>query len=57
MKVAEHALLPALRERGDALVVADGYSCRTQSDNLAGVRPKHLAEILADALPQDRPAS
>ncbi|WP_338075035.1 FAD-binding and (Fe-S)-binding domain-containing protein [Kineococcus vitellinus] len=53
VKVAEHALLPALRERGDALVVADGYSCRTQSDDLAGVRPQHLAELLADALPQD----
>ncbi|MEZ0491693.1 FAD-binding and (Fe-S)-binding domain-containing protein [Kineococcus sp. TBRC 1896] len=53
VKVAEHALLPALRERGDALVVADGYSCRTQSDNLAGVRPRHLAELLADALPED----
>ncbi len=52
VKVAEHKLLPALRERGDALVVADGYSCRTQADNLAGVRPKHLAEILADALPE-----
>ena len=53
VKVAEHAFLPALRERGDAVVVADGYSCRTQSDNLAGVRPKHLAELLADALPAD----
>ncbi|PRY16749.1 FAD/FMN-containing dehydrogenase [Kineococcus rhizosphaerae] len=53
VKVAEHDLLPALRERGDALVVADGYSCRTQSDNLTGVRPKHLAELLAEALPED----
>ncbi|MGI4896775.1 MAG: (Fe-S)-binding protein, partial [Janthinobacterium lividum] len=51
VKVAEHAFLPALRERGDAIVVADGYSCRTQADNLAGVRPKHLAELLAAALP------
>ncbi|WP_432514473.1 FAD-binding and (Fe-S)-binding domain-containing protein [Kineococcus sp. SYSU DK001] len=55
VKVAEHALLPALRERGDAVVVADGYSCRTQSDNLAGVRPMHLAELLADALPEEQP--
>jgi FAD/FMN-containing dehydrogenase/Fe-S oxidoreductase len=51
--VAEHKLLPALRERGDAVVVADGYSCRTQAVDLAGVRPKHLAELLADALPED----
>nr|WP_205709673.1 FAD-binding and (Fe-S)-binding domain-containing protein [Kineococcus siccus] len=53
VKVAEHRFLPALRERGDAVVLADGYSCRTQADNLAGVRPKHLAELLADALPED----
>ncbi|WP_380160486.1 FAD-binding and (Fe-S)-binding domain-containing protein [Kineococcus sp. R86509] len=53
VKVAEHAFLPALRERGDAVVVADGYSCRTQSDNLTGIKPKHLAELLADALPED----
>jgi len=51
VKVAEHAFLPALRDRGDAVVVADGYSCRTQADNLADVRPKHLAELLAEALP------
>lgn len=53
VKVAEHRFLPALRERGDAVVVADGYSCRTQADNLASVRPKHLAELLAEALPRD----
>ncbi|WP_432494751.1 FAD-binding and (Fe-S)-binding domain-containing protein [Kineococcus auxinigenes] len=53
VKVAEHRLLPALRGiegDPDAVVVADGYSCRTQSDNLAGVRPKHLAELLVEAL-------
>ncbi|WP_432573818.1 FAD-binding and (Fe-S)-binding domain-containing protein [Kineococcus sp. SYSU DK005] len=53
VKVAEHALLPALRgieQDPGAVVVADGYSCRTQSDNLAGVRPKHLAELLVEAL-------
>ncbi|WP_432494631.1 FAD-binding and (Fe-S)-binding domain-containing protein [Kineococcus gypseus] len=53
VKVAEHRLLPALRgieQDPRALVVADGYSCRTQADNLAGVRPKHLAELLVDAL-------
>lgn len=53
VKVAEHAFLPAIQGRGDAVVVADGYSCRTQSDNLTGVRPKHLAELLAGALPED----
>jgi hypothetical protein len=46
--VAEHALLPAVREAGaDAVVLADGFSCRTQLADLAGVRALHLAELLA----------
>jgi Fe-S oxidoreductase len=46
--VAEHELLPAIRSAGhDAVVLADGFSCRTQIDDLAGVRALHLAELLA----------
>ena len=46
--VAEHDLLPAVRAAGeDAVVLADGFSCRTQLDDLAGVRARHLAEVLA----------
>jgi FAD/FMN-containing dehydrogenase/Fe-S oxidoreductase len=49
--VAETALLPAVREAGDgAAVLADGFSCRTQLDHLAGVRARHLAELLASRL-------
>ena len=46
--VAEHALLPALRaaEEGTVLL-ADGFSCRTQADQLAGWPSQHLAELLA----------
>ncbi|GAA3534931.1 lactate dehydrogenase [Aeromicrobium flavum] len=45
--VAEQQLLPAVRDAGpDAIVVADGFSCRTQLDDLAGVRAVHLAELL-----------
>lgn len=45
--VAELQLLPAVRDAGpDAIVVADGFSCRTQLDDLAGVRALHLAELL-----------
>lgn len=45
--VAEHQLLPAVRAAGpDAVVVADGFSCRTQLDDLADVRAVHLAELL-----------
>jgi FAD/FMN-containing dehydrogenase/Fe-S oxidoreductase len=50
--VAETALLPAVRAAGpDALLLADGFSCRTQLDHLAGRRALHLAELLADAEP------
>ncbi|WP_275291773.1 FAD-binding and (Fe-S)-binding domain-containing protein [Amycolatopsis sp. La24] len=44
--VAENALLPALRENPDAVFLADGFSCRTQADQLAGVRGVHLAQLL-----------
>jgi len=48
--VAEHALLPAVRNAGEhTVVLADGFSCRTQLDDLAGVRAVHLAELLAGA--------
>jgi FAD/FMN-containing dehydrogenase/Fe-S oxidoreductase len=49
--VAETALLPAVRAAGDgATVLADGFSCRTQLDHLAGVQASHLAELLAARL-------
>ncbi|MFI2379394.1 FAD-binding and (Fe-S)-binding domain-containing protein [Streptomyces sp. NPDC018964] len=48
---AEDQLLPSVREAPeDAVVLADGFSCRTQLEHLAGVRGRHLAEVLADAL-------
>ena len=33
-------------------VLADGFSCRTQLDDLAGRRGLHLAELLAQRLPR-----
>ena len=51
--VAETALLPAVRAAGaDATILADGFSCRTQLDQLASVYGKHLAEVLAEHLTQ-----
>ncbi len=55
VKIAEHTLLPALRAadragKGAPLVIADGFSCRTQTQNLDGRRPVHLAEVLAAAI-------
>ncbi|MEV5981940.1 FAD-binding and (Fe-S)-binding domain-containing protein [Streptomyces sp. NPDC052114] len=49
---AEEQLLPAVRQApGDAVVLADGFSCRTQLGQLAEVRGRHLAEVLAERLP------
>ena len=50
--IAEQQLLPAVRKAGPgAVVLADGFSCRTQLDQLAGRRGQHLAELLAARLP------
>jgi len=55
--VAETALLPAVRKAGrDATVLADGFSCRTQLDQLTGTKGTHLAELLAARLPRPDPA-
>jgi Fe-S oxidoreductase len=49
--IAEQQLLPAVRDLGpDAVVLADGFSCRTQLDQLAGREGQHLAELLAAKL-------
>ncbi|MEU9401541.1 FAD-binding and (Fe-S)-binding domain-containing protein [Streptomyces sp. NPDC048242] len=48
---AEDQLLPSVRKAPpDAVILADGYSCRTQLAQLSGIRGRHLAEVLADAL-------
>jgi len=52
--IAESRLLPAVRALPEgALLIADGFSCREQVDDLAGIRPLHLAEVIAQALPVD----
>ena len=48
--VAETHLLPAVRSAPDAVVLADGMSCRLQLADLAGVPAMHLAELLASRL-------
>lgn len=49
--VAETALLPAVRQHPNAVVLADGFSCRTQLVQLARRRGVHLAELLLAAAP------
>ena len=49
--VFEHDLGPAVRAAGpDAVVLTDGFSCRTQLADLTAVRSMHLAELLASRL-------
>ena len=51
MKMAELTLLPAIREAGDdAVVVADGTSCRHQIKYGAGREAIHVARLLEQAL-------
>ena len=44
--IAAHDLLPAVDAHPDAVVLADGFSCRTQLDDLRSRPSLHLAELL-----------
>ncbi|GGV14730.1 dimethylmenaquinone methyltransferase [Streptomyces filipinensis] len=61
LAVAEQGVLPAVRAAApDSLVLADGFSCRTQiEEGGTGRRALHLAEVLAlgldGNLPSDHP--
>ena len=48
--IGEQRLFPAVRDRGDAEIAVSGFSCREQIIHHTGVTPRHLAEVLADAL-------
>ncbi|OEJ29552.1 dimethylmenaquinone methyltransferase [Streptomyces agglomeratus] len=48
---AEEQLLPFVRAAAPGTeLLADGFSCRTQLEQLAGRRARHLAEVLAEGL-------
>jgi Fe-S oxidoreductase len=51
--IGEQRLFPAVRARGDAVVAINGFSCREQIAHHTGVMPRHVLEILAEALPDD----
>jgi Fe-S oxidoreductase len=53
--MAEASLLPAIRDRPEAIVVADGTSCRHQIADGTGRAAVHAARLLADLL-ADPPA-
>ncbi len=48
--LGERALFPAIRSSPDAVVLADGYSCRTQIAQGTDRRGRHLAQVLRVAL-------
>jgi Fe-S oxidoreductase len=49
--VAEHSLLPRLRETPrSTIVIADGFSCRGQIEQLDGREALHIAQVVQRAL-------
>ena len=50
VKVAQHLLQQIAAQPAGTTVVASGTSCRHQIEHLTPLRPKHMAELLADAL-------
>lgn len=54
LRAAERVLLPAVREADDALILADGFSCRTQIEQGTGRRALHVAELARAALTRRR---
>jgi Fe-S oxidoreductase len=47
VRIGERRLLPAVREASkETLVVADGFSCKTQISQLTERRPLHLAQVM-----------
>ena len=50
MQMAELSLLPAVRRQPDAVVVADGTSCRHQIADGAAREALHAARLLAQQL-------
>jgi Fe-S oxidoreductase len=44
---AQRKLLPAVREAApDTILIASGFSCRSQMEQLAGAVPLHVAQVL-----------
>jgi Fe-S oxidoreductase len=50
LKVAEPLMRSIAAHPPNTTIVASGTSCRHQIEHLTPVRPKHMSELLADAL-------
>jgi Fe-S oxidoreductase len=53
--IAAQALLPQLAQAPTSTVLADGFSCRTQIEQLTGRVPLHLAQLLAQGIDPSQP--
>jgi Fe-S oxidoreductase len=51
LKVAAPLVEKVMHQSPQTVVVASGTSCRHQIDDLTPVHAKHMAELLAEALP------
>ncbi|GAA1658811.1 lactate dehydrogenase [Citricoccus zhacaiensis] len=48
--IARQGILSAAERSPDRALLADGFSCRTQVKDLAGLDGRHLVQVIADAL-------
>ncbi|HET6548914.1 MAG TPA: FAD-linked oxidase C-terminal domain-containing protein, partial [Solirubrobacter sp.] len=55
VKVGERKLLPAVRDAADALIVTDGFSCRSQIEHGSDRRALHLAQVVQRAMTHASP--
>ncbi|MYQ81720.1 MULTISPECIES: FAD-binding and (Fe-S)-binding domain-containing protein [unclassified Streptomyces] len=53
-KIAQDGILARATAAPDRRILADGYSCRTQVQDLAGLESRHLVQVIAEALRGDR---
>jgi Fe-S oxidoreductase len=55
VQIGERVLLPAVRKASpDTLIIADGFSCFEQIDDLVGRKALHIAEVLQMAIREDQ---
>src|SRR5205807_6456482 len=55
VKIGERVLLPAVRKADpETLIIADGFSCFEQIDDLVGRKALHIAEVLQMAIRQEQ---
>jgi FAD/FMN-containing dehydrogenase/Fe-S oxidoreductase len=49
-RCGERMLLPMARDHAEKIIIADGFSCREQMEQLANIHALHTAEVVAKAL-------